>query len=600
MANELGEIRRSQIIHNFGPGAIVDMRISGGTVSGIHLGLEEWVKSVYEVDPDLETQSIFLKRLKPLTGRNEFRLPPVPKEQESWQTRGRQPALTLRTFPGWLQCPACSALRRLDSWDVAIPGKPGHCCPDCSSEKRKKYVFPARFIVACKDGHLDDFPWDWHVNHKSDACQNGATLRLKSSGPGLSGLVLSCDNCQARTTMDGIFNQTFLSNLSCRGNRPWLLAGREKCDLKGDSGDYRVLQRAGSNVYYPNLVTALDIPPGSNFDGQILGQYAKQFADVAPEQRLLWLESFAPKKLRDNVSKFFSGSYSDFVNDYNAEERKEISENLRLQEYSAFDSNVKYRHPEFWTLPNTPSQELTAEIKRITQVMKLREVRALTGFTRIYPPSDPKAGKLAQISTEELDWLPGIEIRGEGIFVQLNEDSLQAWESLSQVQARVGPLLAMFNSQRPSATFSLSARALLIHTLAHLLIKELTLESGYSSASLRERLFFDENVVKPGLLIYSGTPDSEGTLGGLQVQGNPSKFEQLLRGAILNADWCSSDPLCLDGQLASSDFYSISSCHSCTMVPETSCEFNNMFLDRALIHGTLDDPSVGFFERIGL
>lgn len=602
MANELGDLRRSQIIHNFGPGAIVDMRIPGGTVSGIHLGLEEWVSSVYEVSPELESQSIFLKRLKPLTGRTEFRLPPVPKEVETWKTRTRQPALTLRTFPTWLQCPGCSALRRLENWEVATPGKPGHSCPDCSTEKKKKLVFPARFVVACKDGHIDDFPWDWHVGHKSDSCSSGASLKLQSVGPGLAGLILSCDSCKSQKSMDGIFNRSFLSNLSCKGNRPWLLSGREECGTKGDSGDFRVLQRAGSNVYYPNLVTALDIPPGTKFDGKLLGTFAKQFADVAPEQRLLWLNSFAPAKLRENIKKYYVGTFEELVEEYNTQEGKDLTENLRLQEFSAFDTQVTYKDAdeEFWAKPNLVSVEFRPLIKRVTQVMKLREVRALTGFTRIYPPSDPKAGKVAPISSEEFEWLPAIEVRGEGIFLQLEEGAVQEWEARPQVQARTTGLVQGFEGQGVTGRFKPSARGILLHTLAHLLIKELTLDSGYSSASLRERLFFDDETVMPGILIYTGTPDSEGTLGGLQVQGAPEKFEKLLAGAVENSTWCSSDPLCLDGQLASRDFYSIASCHSCAMVPETSCEFNNMFLDRGLIKGTLDEEGVGFFKGMGL
>lgn len=599
MANELGEIRRSQIIHNFGPGAVVDMRIPGGTVSGIHLGLEEWVTSVYNVDPELESQSIFLKRLKPLTGRTEFRLPPVPKEKFGFTGKGPEPALTLRTFPSWLQCPGCSSLRKIDSWEVATPGKPGRSCPDCSSGKKKKLVFPARFIVACKDGHIDDFPWDWHVQHKSDSCDLGESLQLISTGPGLSGLILSCRNCQAKSSMDGIFNQGFLGGLTCRGSRPWLLAGKEDCNLKGEEGDFRVLQRAGSNVYYPALVTALDIPPGSHFDGKVLGQFAQQFSEILPSQRLAWLESpFAPKKLMENIAKFYAGTPAEFVNEYNTEEVVELEENLRLLEYSAFDTAMTYKDPDFWTKPHAPGPKLSGFIQRVTQVLKLREVRVLTGFHRIYPPADVKAGKAAPISSEELNWLPAIEVRGEGIYVQLDRGALEAWEKNPSVVARVSQVLDRFGEHDSYSGFRPSARAMLLHTLAHILVKQLTLDSGYSSASLRERLFFHEDVVRPGLLIYTGAPDSEGTLGGLQVKGDPSKFESLLIGAIRSADWCSSDPLCLDGQLASHSFFSVASCHSCSMVPETSCELNNMFLDRALISGTLEDPSVGFFSGI--
>lgn len=602
MAHEVGEIRRSQVIHVFGPGSIVDMRVPGGTVSGIHMGLEEWERGVYEVDEKLEEQTIRLRRLKPLTGRSEFRLPPVVLER-AYEAHSGTAALLLKTFPTWLQCPRCSYLKKVDKWEPRqhrdqgkISTKPGLICPKCSTRRDQILVFPARFIVACKDGHIDDFPWNWFVGHKNDSCSGAESLKLASVGPGLSGLILSCDECSASTNMDGIFRKEFLANRKCNGNMPWIVGSNGSCELTGANGDFRVLQRAGSNVYYPELVTALDIPPGSRFDELILESESTHFSEILAEDRLEYLRRFAPQRTRDRLAKFYSGSIEEFVEEYNKNEGIDLSQELRIAEFHALGNSIKSRDLEFWTDPQFVPENLKGFVEKLVKAPKLREVRVLTGFTRILPSTDPNHGKIARLSSGDLPWLPGIEVRGEGIFFQLNQKRLEAWEKQEDVIKHVQPVVSNWKSQAGKKTIEPTARLLLLHTLAHALIKQLTLESGYSSASIRERLFYNETEVAPGVLIYTGSPDSEGTMGGLQVQGDSQRFANLLMGSLESSEWCSSDPLCLDAQLSGANFFSLASCHSCVMLPETSCELHNLYLDRALLVGSLENPSISFFD----
>jgi hypothetical protein len=136
----------------------------------------------------------------------------------------------------------------------------------------------------------------------------------------------------------------------------------------------------------------------------------------------------------------------------------------------------------------------------------------------------------------------------------------------------------------------------LLHTLAHVLINEWSLEAGYPSASLRERLYAADDMA--GVLVYTATSDSAGSLGGLVAQGEPEPLDRAVRSAIRRAEWCSSDPLCMEAEAAGSTGTNLAACHACVMLPETSCEHNNILLDRALLVGTPEEPSLGFFAPL--
>jgi hypothetical protein len=199
-----------------------------------------------------------------------------------------------------------------------------------------------------------------------------------------------------------------------------------------------------------------------------------------------------------------------------------------------------------------------------------------------------------------LGWLPAIEVRGEGIFVEINTDKFRNW--IERSSTRIATLLREYERRRTVrnlAARNIDVRFIMIHTLAHALIKELTFTCGYGSASLRERLYCNlENPEEPmnGLLIYTASGDSEGTLGGLVAQAQPERFERLVEEALRRSLWCSNDPVCMespgDGALSSN----LAACHGCILLPETSCEEGNRLLDRGVLVGTIDDPGLGFFR----
>jgi hypothetical protein len=258
-------------------------------------------------------------------------------------------------------------------------------------------------------------------------------------------------------------------------------------------------------------------------------------------------------------------------------------------------------------------QELKPFFGRLIRVSRLREVRVLRSFTRIKPPADWRAtgsNNFAPLSIERKDWLPAIEVRGEGIFLAFDVTSLASWEKSLATDplwsARLQDVEESYRSEFRSRHGKdvaiprrISFRFLLIHSFSHALMRQMALSSGYSTASLRERIYCD---VAPrdmaGVMIYTASADADGTLGGLSRQAHGARMLDLVGSAIKSMAWCSSDPLCIDGMMATSEALNPAACHSCLLAPETSCEEYNRLLDRALLVGTPRNRKAGFFSRL--
>jgi hypothetical protein len=204
-----------------------------------------------------------------------------------------------------------------------------------------------------------------------------------------------------------------------------------------------------------------------------------------------------------------------------------------------------------------------------------------------------------------LDWLPAIEVLGEGIFLHLNRERLEEWEQREPVKQRAARVNANYVARATAFGTApdrvITPRLLLIHTLAHILINEWSLECGYPAASLRERLYVSQpgdHHQMEGVLIYTATTDSAGSLGGVVAQARPGRLGATIAQAVRRASWCSADPLCVEADAAGVDSLNLAACHACLLLPEVSCEEANVILDRALIVGTPESPEIGFFADL--
>jgi Domain of unknown function (DUF1998). len=242
-------------------------------------------------------------------------------------------------------------------------------------------------------------------------------------------------------------------------------------------------------------------------------------------------------------------------------------------------------------------------IEKVVLALRIREVMALRGFRRIDPEYDiDDNASYTPVSREEQKWLPAIELKGEGLFIKLNREKLVEWENKPEVKTR-------FQTINPAKGDSLikgpgfSPRYVLLHTLAHHLIRQLILQCGYSSASIKERIYCtfinkDPHLQMEGILIYTASNDSEGSLGGLVREGKKERLDNTFRNMLESASWCSADPLCINSRGQGLNALNLAACHSCTLLPETSCEARNCYLDRAALIGTLDNKSIGFFHSL--
>jgi hypothetical protein len=600
--NELGNVRRSQVVITHGPGSIVDFRAGGYGGAGISVvaaGLEEWDK--WAPPPGLgHPQTVFEPRLQKQLGVDGFRLPPVAPQVAPNVYSTRAGKLVGVRFPRWMQCPQCHLLKQARGWSED-PGDPALYCAPCSDiagGRNRTHVVPVRFIVVCENGHLDEFPWDWWVKHKEN-CSPKHDLRLEGSATaGLAGLVLSCMGCGARRSMEGCFSPDAIPS-QCHGRRPWLGSDAdEKCTV-----DPRVVQRGASNLYFSAVESALDIPPWSDDLQKKIGMRWSML-DQAPNEhdrrlliRALRLEQVTGKS-EDELVKVIEDRIARL---------RSPDRNLRWEEYQQFIQHKQAfgENTEFEIKPSAVPPELRGWVSSIIRATRLREVRALKGFTRVFPPTAGDDGRLAKISSSRVSWLPAVENRGEGIFLELRADRLADWERSQAVVERVDAIRASYQRAwavraRPGATpRSITPRILLAHSVAHAFMAQVSLSCGYSSASLRERLYVDTSTWEMGgLLIFTSSPDADGTLGGLARQGEPSNVVRLFEEMLAAMTWCSSDPLCIEGVHAMTEPANGAACHSCLLVSETSCEEFNLFLDRALLVGTPSQPELGYFSGL--
>jgi hypothetical protein len=284
---------------------------------------------------------------------------------------------------------------------------------------------------------------------------------------------------------------------------------------------------------------------------------------------------------------------------------------IRYEEFRALRSQPKAvaeHQREFEIEPVETPGGFEDLIERVVVVRRLKEVRALDSFSRIDSAFDvaldddqPETFQRQSLSGDEMHWRPAVELRGEGVFMELREDAVGAWERRPEVERLAARLESAHTSWRherelPPAAFP-GSRYVLLHSLAHLLINGLSLDCGYSSTSIRERIYSStgENTRMAGVLLYTATPDSDGSLGGLADQGRQERLGILLKDCLERAQYCSSDPLCGHEAAAEVGLLNGAACHACLLVAETSCERANRYLDRAHAVETVAQLGASYF-----
>lgn len=602
MVKAVGSVRRSQVISTYGIGAIVDLEAG----SFMPMGLSDW-----EAATRPAALLLHEPRLQAQLGVDHFRLPPVAEGVDAYPGHyDARATLPVVRFPRWHECPRCHR--------IGVKGSPFQSSDDGNSlmcEGCRTRANPVRFIIACQAGHIDDFPWEWWAHRRRDGGKcDRPTLSLKSHGQSaaLADLYVFCAHCGSSSSLGDAFGRESLKGIRCTGRRPWLV-DRQDCDREP-----RVLQRGASNIHFAVIASALSIPPASEPLFQILDDRWDMITAV-PEEAV-------PSVLR-KWAEMYSVPEEALVAAYNSKrtiERGEVEYTdvtTRSEEYVALgatreDEPAGGFMPQFRNRVFQAPEPLSAWFDLIGAVSRLREVRALAGFTRIepYPVSGERIAKaitegyVAPLSKQPTRWLPAAEIRGEGIFLRFDTRAVDRWiaanpgvvERAARLDARSA---AMAAERRYERDYRVTPRLLLVHSFAHAMIRQLSIDCGYSSSALRERLYVAEggrgSAPMSAVLIYTGSPDSEGSLGGLVRLASPELISEVVIRAVRNAHWCGSDPVCIETDPdQSGERISGAACHCCLLVPETACEKFNRELDRTTLVGESDGRWKGFFSGL--
>ncbi|WP_076543057.1 DUF1998 domain-containing protein [Shewanella sp. UCD-KL21] len=581
--------RSSQLISPFGPGSIIDI----GNESLILMDIKQWPTKLEEIKLDRLTKEAGVWALKK---------PPVLNSR--WESIHKNNSLMTHRFPTWMFCPRC---RRLKRWSREDPVNENGV-PTCENSKCKnKILVPMRFVAACNHGHLQDVPWDrWAHQNQPEQCSMPKDqlyfITNSNRGSGLDALEVHCKNCGATNSLGNIMQEGALRS-RCLDKQPW----EYKEDFSSSCEEtLRVLQRGASNLYYPIIRSALDIPYESSSQGNSIIDAIKDTEDYDDLLRALERgKSKRAAQCADDLADDFGFSADDILEAVSSggEPKREFripdDKDLRVAEWDVLSAaNINDKQSDnFKTraalIDSSKAFGFDKYIKKIVLLDKLREVRAFCGFERVKPDDNPV---LMRSADGQKSWLPACEVYGEGIFIEFSQTMIDEWQHQADqfVRPRLESVLRRYASVTSSYLPEPTAKFMALHTFAHLIIRQLSFESGYSSGSLRERIYADEG--QAGILIYTADGDSEGSLGGLVQQGEPLRLFPAFVAALETANWCSNDPVCSEMESQGVMGLNKAACHSCSLVSETSCEHNNLLLDRKLLIG--DDGAQGLFSQI--
>jgi len=596
-----GQIRQSQIVSTFGPGSMVDLPDHSVMIGG----LDHWHgdrKPIYE--DRLATKVCLALDIDDIS----MYAPPVDSPDMGAPATG----ITAFTFPSWF----------VAQWEEDYQGYRSRPLVHYRSlqkskwmtpEREKRPVVPVRFVQACPNGHISDINWHAFVHEDfRDPCRGQLWLDEGGTSGDLADIHVRCEACKKRRQLShaklpkaGVLGK-------CGGRRPWLGRGaHEPCvdEKTGKEHFNRLLIRSASNAWFGQKLSVIHIPDTD--------QQLREAVDRVFEDFLQYVEGAGDIAHERKKKKVFE-AIKDFSD---AEVWKEVS---RRKDPSKKPSAKKIKEAEIETLLSSPTSigndrpegdffavtrklgklppVLDGMIDRVVLVHRLREVTALIGFTRFEAGGTDIHGELdigvrrAALSLDPV-WVPAAENRGEGVFISFKREAIGAWLQQPGVVARGKELTAGFDAwagARESKAEFPGLPYIMLHSLSHLLITAVALECGYAASSIRERIYASDKGF--GILLHTGTPGSEGTLGGIIQVGK--RIEQYLLSALEMGKLCSNDPVCAEHGPANpyeERFLHGAACHGCVLISETSCERRNELLDRALVVPTVSTPAAAFF-----
>jgi len=637
------QVRIGQLIAPFGSGSIyTDRRGTPHVVCGLDHWFLRWEQTRGLVPCECRADFELIEpRLSALLQVDRFCTPPDYRYVRQGTTAPPNAKLNVpaQRFPRWYRHTRTGEMRRFNLHTSRIEN------PEGGGRWQ-----PVRFVAVCAGGHLCEFPWKEWIG-----CQcagDGGLCLTDRGGSELTSIRVECKTCPAdspgrkgRTLAGTTFRPDVAqgkqsafqkAGIFCPGDRPWLGEGASEQGCAHPLIGALINQ---TNLYFPRTISAIALPDPQPQSPQIAAlRNAVEGESSLGVARTLWNMG----NRIQTVAMVKAGLNSRGIQSME-KQVEEVLEGLFDPSAAALPPGAQppadpesdllaFRRAEFNIIRNGPTNVpnlrvirtavpplLSPWFARVNLVERLRETRVFYGFDRLEQSSSSLAG-MPDTAMQQLfrhpptqpqnRWLPAVEVFGEGIYIELHEERIVGWQNehdnwiadriddgfctrLAGVSQTLPPLSAVNRGW--------ASRYLMVHSLAHILINQLVFECGYSTASLRERLYISADASSPmaAFLIYTAAGDSEGTLGGLVRLGRPERLGPVVQRALGRASWCSADPVCserLGGQ--GSKLANLAACHACVLLPETSCETINHGLDRAMVVGTPEARDPGFLAAI--
>jgi Domain of unknown function (DUF1998) len=596
-----GEIRQSQLVTTFGPGSMVDLPNHSVLIAG----LDFWTAGGEPISEPRLSRKLAAVLDVPTV---DLRTPPPADDDPTAPARG----ITAFQFPEWFitqdleeQAGTRSRTRLLVHRKSLTRGK------FVDRDKKKRSVVPVRFVRACRAGHIGDI--DWYAfthNGVSDCAKQRRQLYIDERGTSgdLTEVWIRCECGKAERSMAQAAVHANHALGSCDGARPWLgVFTKETC---GEPS--RLLIRSASNAYFPQLMSVISLPERDQTVKQTVDRVWSHLEAVEEMEQLRYERRKAVvKEALDGLSdeEVFAEIRSRALGGVKAEKSVKVAE---LETLISVKDEIGEDRPDgvFYarSLPRTIwDRPWMAPIERVVLVHRLREVVAQVGFTRFESAAPDTEGELdigvkrASLA-REVSWLPAFENRGEGVFLQFSKTKIETWMTRTAVQRRSLELAAGFEAWRKEhngTTRTVPNLAyLMMHSFSHLVLTALALRCGYPASSIRERIYAIPEVGY-GVLLYTGTSDAEGTLGGLVQLGR--QIHEVVQSALELGMLCSNDPVCAQHDPSNAHerrFLHGAACHGCLLISETSCEQQNDYLDRSLVVPTVENQDAELFSEI--
>lgn len=598
-------LRQSQVVTTFGPGSLVDLPRQSVIIGG----LDDWRMAgrVRIHEPRLEAKLRILLNLPSL----ELYAPPV-YDEDAIQQGSASPYVAARVFPRWYvtQEPMAGGggvfrRRRLVGEPALTNGQ--YRDPD---DNKRKPVVPVRFVAACPRGHVEDVDWRIYIHRGVTECTRTLWIEERGTSGDVADVVVGCDCKMERRLLDAVSQNTRALGV-CDGQRPWLGPySREMC-----RENRRLLVRTASNAYFPELMSVISLPDEDQGLKAAVDRWWSDLQGITDPKELPLARKYN-RQMAADLDGYSDDDVMAAILRHNSGAAIHDDESVKPAEFDVMASGkarlgrddpdssfyMETLDPTVW---RSGPAWLLKPIQKVVVVRRLQEVIAQSGFTRFDALAPDEDGEL-DIGVERaalarsVSWLPAVEHRGEGIFIQLDAAAVEKWREREAVKEREAALHAGYDTwrkDRPNTRREFPGVAyVMIHSLAHMLLTAIALEAGYSASSLRERIYASGS--RYGILIYTATSGAEGTLGGLVETAR--NISMHLEHAFEAAELCSNDPVCADhkpdDRLTARPLHG-AACHGCLLMAETSCEQRNDFLDRALVVETVLGEGSAFFAK---